>query len=283
MDGAPVTASPGPAGPASLLDRIASASYAAVPVVNSVPEYTAPPAGDGWSARRARRQAARAERRRRRHPEKYRVDFSAWVAIPWRDRPIEARFADFADATGNAVLRSAAWRHPLLENHRLRLDPAREAADIAVGAYRIYCARRDLGAPPQQRFGQLPESEGALDDAVRASYQEKTVALDAAWQALVQRLDAFDAYRRHLDEIVPVLAAADIVQYLDGAHFGERVAQIVSGGASDEFAASDTQQLAHEAEALAQVLSQARRGGSAGYPAEPQTGGPDAAGPPSQQ
>lgn len=252
---------------APLLDRIAAAGYDEVPVVNAVadpaPVPLPPLSGGGDRAlRKALRQAARVERRRRRHPEKYRVDFTAWVGIPWRDRPIEARLADFAEATAGAVLRSAAWRHPLLEGHRLRLDPAREAADIAVNAYRIYCARRDLGAPPSRRFGQLPASEGALGDAVHASYQEKSSALDAAWQALVQRLAAFDGYRRHLDEMAPVLAAADTVQHLDGAHFGQQVAQIVSGGAQDEFAASDTSALAYEAEALTQVLNQAQRGGS---------------------
>lgn len=265
MDGVPLTPSPEPAAPPSLLDRIVAAGYAEVPVINSVPGTSAPlpvpwVAGDGWAARRARRRATRAERRRQRHPEKYRVEFTAWVRIPWRDRPIEARLADFADATAEAILRSAAWRHPLLENHRLQLDPAREAGDIAIGAYRIYEARRDLGTSPGQRIGQLPEGEGGLADAVLAGYQEKVAALDAAWQALVLRLAAFDTYRHHLDDLAPVLAAADTVQHLDGADFGERVSQIVSGGASDEFAAADTGLLAHEVEALTQVLGQAGRG-----------------------
>lgn len=272
MDAVPVMPDPPPGeSPAALLlDRIAAAGYQQVPVVNSVAEplpLPPPYSGDDRARRKALRRAARAERRRRRHPEKFRVEFSAWVAVPWRDRPVEARLADFAVATAEAVVRSAAWRHPLLEEHRVRLDPSREAADIAIGAYRIYCARRDLGAPPRQRFGDLPESDGALGDAVRASYQEKKAALDAAWQALVRRLAAFDAYRQHLAEIGPVLVAADTAAYLDGVPFGERVAQIVTAGASDDFAASDTGRLAHEAEALAQILTQAQQQGEAGDPA----------------
>lgn len=258
MDGPPVTPDP-PAGAtavAELLGRIAAADYRQVPVVNAV---AAPPAApDHRSGSRARRRAARAARRRRRHPEKYRVEFTDWVAIPWRDRPIEARLADFARATGQAVQRSAAWRHPLLESHRLWLDPEREAAEIAIGAYRIYGVRCDLDAP-LRRPGQPAGAAAGPDGAAPAGYREKRAALDDAWLALVRRLAALDAYRQHLAEIAPELAAVDAAAYLDGAPIGELMAQVTTAGAGDELATSDTERLAAEAGALAQVLIRARQ------------------------
>jgi hypothetical protein len=265
VDGPAVTPGPpdGGAAASSLLDRIANAVHAQVPVVNSV---TAPMAvqpldsGEGRRRRKARRAAARERRRRGLHPEKYRVEFAAWVGIPWRDRPIEARLADFAGATANAITRSAAWRHPLWENHRLLLDPAREAAEIAIGAYRVYCARRDLAAHAPPRSGEQSANDVALG-AVRTGYQEKQAALDTAWQALVRRLAALDSYRQHLAEIGPVLAAADAATYLDGAHLGELIARVVTGGAGDDLVAADTERLAYEAEALARVLTQPPLGG----------------------
>lgn len=245
----------------SLLERIMAAGYAQVPVVNAVP---APPDVADRAGRWSLRRAARAEKRRRRHPEKFRVEFTAWASLPWRDRPIEARLADFADATADAIARSAAWRHPLLESHRLRLDPAREAAEIAIGAYRIDRARHELAGPLHGR-------PGALGADAPAGCREKQAALDDAWHALIRRLAALDAYRQHLAEIGPALAAADAAEFLDGAHVSELMGRVTAGGAADEFVASDTERLAAEAAALGQILGRAPLGGQ---PAPPQSADP---------
>lgn len=255
-----------------LLDRIAAADYQQVPVVNSVvePPPLIGPHPEGWGRRTARRRAAWAERRRRKHPEKYRVEFAAWAPIPWRDRPIEARLADYAQATAGAVTRCAAWRHPMLEGHRLLLDPAREGAEIALGAYRVYLARRELAEPLRPGPDAPAVAVDALDAAARAGYGASRAALEEAWRALLRRLAALDDYRRRLEAIGPELAAADAAESLTGTRLSDMVGRAVTAGVGDDLAAADTDRLAREAEALGEMLAQARRrqdaAGSGGAP-----------------
>lgn len=244
-----------------LLDRIAAADYRQVPVVNSVvePPPLIAPHPNGRARRKALRRAARAERLRRKHPEKFRVEFAEWAAIPWRDRPIEARLADYANATAEAIERCAAWRHPMLEGHRLLLDPEREAAEIALGAYRVHLARRDLAEPLRPGPDAPAVAVDALDPGVQAGYGANQAALEEAWRSLLRRLAALDDYRQRLESIGPELAAADAAEGLTGTRVSDMVGRAVTAGVGDELAAGDTDRLAREAEALGQVLARARR------------------------
>lgn len=262
----------GPAGDASgadaarvsLLAQIAAAGYDEIPVVNSVPEPWAPepiPMVATSADRRTRRAVARARRKalrvarrsarkRARHPEKFRVTFAHWVAIPWRDRPIEARLSDYAQHLADAIERSIAWRDPLLEDHRIRLDPSRAAAEIGVSAYRLFEIGLQLGERPEG------DASSVLEDA-RATYDAHRASTRSAWNALVDRVLALDAYRDRLIALEPIVRAAETARRLDGARLDRAVAALFSDAARSELASSDTVDLGENVEALAWTLGAA--------------------------
>lgn len=237
------------------LRRIVTSGYDVVPVVNSVLQFDAPapfpdPSVTGRAAVKARRKAARraakeAERRRR-HPERYQVNFSDWVAIPWRDRPVEARLGDYAMATAKAIIASPAWRDPVLDEHRLRLDPVQEASRIAVAAYQVYQVRAELGAPP---------TADGLGETLADVYAEKKTAVDGAFAAVVTRAAVLDSYRQRLAELDGVVRALARLRQLDSERFGQQLGDLLTTAAGSELAADATELLDAEASA---VLESAR-------------------------
>lgn len=232
---------------AALLARVNAVTFAEAPVVNSVPdpnpaEFLVPaPAGAGWAARRAaarlRRAAARLARRRKRYPEKFRVDFTEWVAVPWRDRPVEARLADYAHAIASSIERSPAWRGPDLDDLRVRLDPRLEAAEVAVAAYRLFEVRTQLGDRPT----------GTPNDALahaQSLYDEHADGVRTAWSSLLDRVAAFAHYRDQLGDLASLTSAYAAIRHLSESGLATDVSALYADSARNEFASDDARDLA---------------------------------------
>ncbi len=224
----------------AILDRIRHTVADGVTVVNHVTgpaSIPSPEPPSGWRARRRWRAARRTARRRARSPERSRIEFTEWATLPWRDRPDEARLADVARDIADTIQTSPAWRHRLLDEHGVRLDAGREAADIACSAYRLYGLRRQLSARPSSSDGN-PVIAGA-----RLRYDQDMAPIQQTWWSLVDRVATLDSYRRHLDELVPVLAALDTLDRLDDIDTSGDLAGLFTATARNELAADDVRRL----------------------------------------
>lgn len=108
------------------------------------------------------------------------------------------------------VATSPAWR--TLDEHRIRLDPATELAEIDLRAYELAVLRRQLG-------------------------DRRDSVLDGSWTALVDRVAALSIYAERLRELEtePAAELAD-----------EHVARLMAGAAGDELAAGHVRDLTGE-------------------------------------
>lgn len=223
------------AGRAEVLEHIRTAFADGIPVVNYV--YVTnlsapadPPPGN----------------RRRSRPTD-RIEFTGWVAIPWRDRPMEARLADVAHAIGAQIGRSPAWRHTLLDTQRVRLDPTREAADIAYAAYRLYRLRLELGPRPAGPANPVLAQAQQLFD-------QHFAALEMGWLSLVDRVATLASYRAHLAELAPILAAQATVHRLTDVRLDSDMTSVFADTARNELASADTRDLQDGVDGLGGAL-----------------------------
>jgi hypothetical protein len=108
------------------------------------------------------------------------------------------------------VATSPAWLS--LDDHRIRLDPANELAEIDLRAYELAVLRRQLG-------------------------DRRDAVLGDSWTALVDRVAALAIYAERLRELEtePEAELAD-----------EHVARLMAGAAGDELAAGRVHDLAGE-------------------------------------
>ncbi|HEX5118160.1 MAG TPA: hypothetical protein VFW65_23505 [Pseudonocardiaceae bacterium] len=108
------------------------------------------------------------------------------------------------------VATSPAWL--ALDDHRVRLDPATELAEIDLRAYELAVLRRQLG-------------------------DRRDAVLGDSWTALVDRVAALVIYAERLRELEtePTAELAD-----------EHVARLMAGAAGDELAAGHVHDLAGE-------------------------------------
>ena len=214
----------------AIMHRVRSSVTDGVVVVNSVragdlPDGVLRSAGTKTSTRRHRR-----------HAEQERIDFTAWSTIPWRDRPYEARLADVAHDIARAVLANPAWHHDLLDTHRVRLDPVREAADIAYAAYRLYELRLELGPRPAG-------PDNPVLARAQALFGEHFTALTMTWNSLVDRVAALAAYQAHLAEFAPIVAALAAVRHLEDVRLDADMTALYTDAARNDLAANDTRDL----------------------------------------
>lgn len=225
------------AGRALVLRRIGTALADGIPVINyvSVAHLSAPPDPRDLPAGRRRPRAGD------------RVEFPAWVAIPWRDRPMEARLADVAHVIGAQIGRNPAWRHTLLDTQRVRLDPTREAADIGYAAYRLYRLRLELGprpaGPPNPVLAQA-----------QALFDEHFSALEMAWLSLVDRVATLSSYSAHLAELAPILAAQATIHRLADVRLDSDLTTLYADTARNELASADTRDLRDDVDGIGGAL-----------------------------
>jgi hypothetical protein len=108
------------------------------------------------------------------------------------------------------VATSPAWQS--LDDHRVRLDPANELAEIDRRAYELAVLRRQLG-------------------------DRRDTVLEGSWTALVDRVAALAIYAERLRELEtePAAELAD-----------EHVTRLMAGAAGDELAAGHVRDLAGE-------------------------------------
>ncbi len=231
-----------------ILRRLDTTVRDRVPVINFVTAPVAvpstPPTGGWWARWRWRRARRRAERRASHHPEKRRVEFAGWAAIPWRDRPREARLVDVAHDIVTQILACPAWRHPMLDTQRLRLDPQRELADIALSAYELYRIRRQLGPRPGGAAGSeiAARAQAAVDTAGTAP--------EAVWESLLDRVAALDSYRAHLEGLTPLVAAWRALGDAERLELGGDMAALYTASARHELAGAQTRELTDEVEGI---------------------------------
>jgi hypothetical protein len=123
------------------------------------------------------------------------------------------------------VATDPAWQS--LDEHRIRLDPAAELAEIDLRAYELAVLRRQLGG-------------------------RRDTVLTGSWTALVDRVAALAIYAERLQELdtEPPAELAD-----------EHVARMLAGAAGDELAADHVRGLAGELPATDGSPSPAPRGG----------------------
>ncbi len=221
-------------GRAEIMRRVRGSVTDGVVVVNSVrvgdlPDGVLPPAGATTSAKTS-------TRRRRRRAEQTRIDFTAWSTIPWRDRPYEARLADVAHDIARTILANPAWHHDLLDTHRVRLDPVRDAADIAYAAYRLYELRLELGPRPAG-------PDNPVLARAQALFDEHFAALTMTWNSLVDRVAALTAYQAHLAEFAPIVAALAAVRHLEDVRLDADMTALYTDAARNDMAANDTRDL----------------------------------------
>lgn len=130
------------------------------------------------------------------------VTVGDWDGFNGPDVPPEVTAARRADQLARSVLAMRGWSSEQLAGHRIRLDPAGEAAAIRLAARELYDLRCELktAAAGDRSIREL--------DAVRAEWSEH---LDAFWSALHSRITAFDQY------VQEVIQVADLIEQSEKA------------------------------------------------------------------
>lgn len=151
---------------------------------------------------------------------------------------IEGQLVAVATVTARGVQASRAWHSTHLDLHRVRLDLAEEARQLADRAARLHRARRELGPRPQ------PDSPGLAH--VAALWDQQTRTADRIQGVLAERVEALIRYRQHLDLLSRELTALDMVA---GGSVSEQLADLLAGSVADRQATEHLRELTAEARA----------------------------------
>jgi hypothetical protein len=152
---------------------------------------------------------------------------------PWIGRPSvtpEYHLLCVAHETVDSLAGSRTWASRYLDEHRLRLNLAQELTGIDAQA----CQLAHLRA-------QVPTAE-----------RGRVTSLDAAWNALVDRVARLKSYARGVDELDGHVAALDDAARV--AALDAQLGRLATGTALDEFAAAQVQALSADLHRLTEGM-----------------------------
>jgi len=174
----------------------------------------------------------------------YRISDSGVVIRSQRRPPRDAeKIAYAADRIITDIRKSAAWKSPLLDEHRIRLDLDRERFEIAKSAALLDKQQLSAAIDPD-----VLEDEGPDVERLRQAVERSTGLIDEMRGSLVNRVAALLAYREELtplDRLIKQMKALDqLEEQQEGLH------QAYTEITLNELATSDTQRMADELTAL---------------------------------
>lgn len=153
------------------------------------------------------------------------------------------KIAYVADRIITDIRISAAWKSPLLDEHRIRLDLDREGFEIAKSAALLDKQQLSAAIDPD-----VLEDEGPDVERLRQAVERSTGLINEMRGSLVNRVAALLAYREELtplDRLIKQMKALDqLEEQQEGLH------QAYTEITLNELATSDTQRMADELTAL---------------------------------
>lgn len=153
------------------------------------------------------------------------------------------KIAYVADRIITDIRKSAAWKSPLLDEHRIRLDLDREGFEITKSAALLDKQQLSAAIDPDVLADEGPDVE-----RLRQAVERSTGLIDEMRGSLVNRVAALLAYREELtplDRLIKQMKALDqLEEQQEGLH------QAYTEITLNELATSDTQRMADELTAL---------------------------------